>query len=57
MPIWNHRHLVGHANTAEQARRILARLIDIPAGWKITVRERDTDLIELPAGWIYSVHP
>ena len=57
MPIWNHRQLVGHANTAKQARRILARLIDTPAGWKITVRQRDTDLINLPAGWIYSVHP
>ena len=57
MPIWNHRQLVGYANTAEQARRILARLIDTPAGWKITVRQRDTDLINLPAGWIYSVHP
>lgn len=57
-PIYDHRQIVGYAATAKAAQRIVAGLLQsVPAGWTITVRERDTDLIPLPAGWIFSVHP
>ena len=57
-PIWNNRELVGYASTAKQAARIVRdQLQTIPAGWRVTVRARDTDFIHLPAGWIYSIHP
>lgn len=57
-PIYNHRAIVGYARTAKQVERIVKGLLQtIPAGWRITVRERDTSLIDLPAGWVYSIHP
>jgi len=56
-PIWNHRELVGHARNQAHAQKILRGILSINPGWKITVRERDTDLIDLPAGFVYSVHP
>lgn len=58
MNIYNNREIVGEANTPAQAIRILRGLLQgIPAGWKISVRQRNTDIIDLPAGWVYSVHP
>lgn len=57
-PIYNHRELVGYAKTAKQAQKMLRSILQsVPAGWKITVRARDTSIIDLPAGFIYSVHP
>lgn len=56
-PIWNHRELVGYARSAAHAQRMLRSILQINTGWKVTVRERDTDLIDLPAGFVYSVHP
>lgn len=58
MPIFNNRDVIGYAKTAAQAARIVRGLLQtIPAGWKISVRARDTSIVDLPAGWIYSVHP
>lgn len=58
MIIYNNREIVGEAKTPAQAIRILRGLLQsVPAGWKISVRQRNTDIIDLPAGWIYSVHP
>jgi hypothetical protein len=57
-PIYDHRTIVGHASTAQQAARIVRQAHQsIPPGWRITVRQRNTDLIDLPPGWIYSIHP
>jgi len=56
--IYDNREIIGQAKTAKQAQRIIQNLLqNIPAGWKVTVRQRDTSIIDLPAGWIYSVHP
>lgn len=58
IPIWDHRHKIGEAKSEEHAKRKIAGILqNIPSGWKITVRERDTNLINLPAGYIFSIHP
>ena len=58
MPIYDHRHVIGHAKTAAQAARIVRSLLQhVPAGWRVTVRQRDTSIIDLPAGWVFSIHP
>lgn len=57
-PIYDHRQIIGYATTAKQAQKIVRNLLQtIPAGWKVTIKQRDTSIIELPAGWVYSVHP
>jgi hypothetical protein len=57
-PIFDHRRIIGYATTKTQAARTVRQLLQtIPPGWKVTVRQRNTDLIDLPAGWIYSIHP
>ena len=58
MKIYNGREIIGEANTPAQAIRIVRGILQsIPLGWKVSVRERNTDIIDLPAGWVYSVHP
>lgn len=58
IPIWDHRQKIGEAKNEEHAKRKIAGTFqNIPKGWKITVRERDTNLIDLPAGYIFSIHP
>ena len=58
LPIYDNRTIVGYASTSKQAQKIVAKLLqNIPKGWKVSVKARDTSIIDLPAGWVYSVHP
>ena len=58
IPVWDNRQLIGHAYDITSARRVVSKLLqNIPTGWKITVRERNTEIINLPAGFVFSVHP
>jgi hypothetical protein len=57
-PIYDHRHIIGHASNAQQAARIVRQTHQtIPPGWRVTIRQRDISIIDLPQGWIYSIHP
>lgn len=57
-PIYDHRTIVGYARNIKHAQKILESMIqNIPKGWIISVRERDTSIIDLPPGFVYSVHP
>jgi len=57
-PIFDHQTIVGYAKTSQQAQKFLKGLLqNIPKGWVIDVRQRDTSIIDLPAGFVYSIHP
>ena len=57
-PIYDNRLIVGYASTAKQAQKLVEKLLQhTPKGWKVSVRQRNTDIIDLPGGWVYSVHP
>lgn len=56
-PIYNWREIVGYAQTAEQAKRLLIKTLDIPKGFTLSVWERPDYICEicnLPAGFVYS---
>jgi hypothetical protein len=57
-PIYDNRTIVGYASTTKQAEKIIRGLLqNIPKGWKVTAKMRNTSIIDLPEGWVYSVHP
>jgi hypothetical protein len=53
--IYNHREIIGYARTIAQAKRVVARTLTIPKGFKVHVWDRNTELTGLPAGFVYSV--
>lgn len=58
IPVFDNRQIIGHAATAKAAARLIKKsLQNIPKGWKVSVKARNTSVIDLPAGWVYSIHP
>jgi hypothetical protein len=53
--IYNHREIIGYAQTIAQAKRIISKAITIPNGFNLQVFERNTELTGLPSGFVYSV--
>ena len=56
-PIYNWREIVGYANTTEQAKTLLLKILDVPTGFTLSVWERPDYICEirnLPKGFVYS---
>ena len=56
-PIYNWREIVGYATTKEQAKRLLLKTLNVPAGFTLSVWERPDYICEicsLPQGFVYS---
>jgi hypothetical protein len=54
-PIYSHREIIGYAKTVAQAKKLIAKKINVTKGFEISVFERNTEISNLPSGFVYSV--
>ena len=54
-PVYNNRHLLGHASTIKQAEKLIKKTIDVDKRSRLHVWQRDTSIIDLPAGFVYAI--
>ena len=53
--IFDHRTIIGYANTLQHARKVISKLIDVSPRATLHVWHRNTDIVELPAGIVYAI--
>jgi hypothetical protein len=57
-PIYDWRTIVGYADNAAQAKRIVEKLLHVSPGFQVKVWKRPDyicEICKLPAGFVYSV--